>query len=323
MNLLVTGGAGFIGSHFVKSQLNSQNWKKIFVIDSLTYAGNLSNLAQVLSDDRITFIKADINDVNVIDEVTEKINTLVHFAAESHVDRSIKGSRRFVVTNVLGTQNLLEHSKKNKVEKFVHISTDEVYGSIEIGSWDEFEPLKPNSPYSASKASSDLLAISYAKTFGIDIRITRCSNNYGSFQHIEKVIPLFITNLMQDKKIPLYGNGMNSRDWLHVSDHCRAIELVIQNGIAGSIYNIGGGEELTNIELTEIILELMQKDTSYIDYVEDRKGHDLRYSVDFSKLTRETGYQPQVQFAEGLNRTISWYKNNEKWWREILNRIEY
>ena len=322
MNLLVTGGAGFIGSHFVKKQVETNAWNKIFVLDSLTYAGNLSNLAGIKEHKSINFVKADINEEDVVNELTSKVQYVVHFAAESHVDRSISGPRNFIIANVLGTQNLLEYSLRNSVKKFIHISTDEVYGSIEHGSWNEFEPVKPNSPYSASKASSDLLALSYAKTFGLDVCITRCSNNYGSFQHIEKVIPLFITNLILNKKVPLYGSGLNSRDWLHVSDHCKAIELVLQKGRSGEIYNIGGGKELTNLELTNSILTLMKKDTTYINKVEDRKGHDLRYSVDYSKLTIETGYKPKIEFIEGLNQTIEWYKANEKWWKDILLRNE-
>ena len=322
MNLLVTGGAGFIGSHFVKKQVETNAWNKIFVLDSLTYAGNLSNLAGIKEHKSINFVKADINEEDVVNELTSKVQYVVHFAAESHVDRSISGPRNFIITNVLGTQNLLEYSLRNNVKKFIHISTDEVYGSIEHGSWNEFEPVKPNSPYSASKASSDLLALSYAKTFGLDVCITRCSNNYGSFQHIEKVIPLFITNLILNKKVPLYGSGLNSRDWLHVSDHCKAIELVLQKGRSGEIYNIGGGKELTNLELTNSILTLMEKDITYINKVEDRKGHDLRYSVDYSKLTIETGYKPKIEFIEGLNQTIEWYKANEKWWKDILLRNE-
>ena len=322
MNLLVTGGAGFIGSHFVKKQVETNAWNKIFVLDSLTYAGNLSNLVGIKEHKSINFVKADINEEDVVNELTSKVQYVVHFAAESHVDRSISGPRNFIITNVLGTQNLLEYSLRNNVKKFIHISTDEVYGSIEHGSWNEFEPVKPNSPYSASKASSDLLALSYAKTFGLDVCITRCSNNYGSFQHIEKVIPLFITNLILNKKVPLYGSGLNSRDWLHVSDHCKAIELVLQKGRSGEIYNIGGGKELTNLELTHSILALMKKDITYINKVEDRKGHDLRYSVDYSKLTIETGYKPKIEFIEGLNQTIEWYKANEKWWKDILLRNE-
>ena len=322
MNLLVTGGAGFIGSHFVKHQLKSKSWNKIYVLDSLTYAGNRSNLADIEFEEEILFVKSDINEQEVVEDLTNKVQYVVHFAAESHVDRSISGPRSFITTNVLGTQNLLEYSLRNKVRKFIHISTDEVYGSIEHGSWNEFEPVKPNSPYSASKASSDLVAMSYAKTYGLDVCVTRCSNNYGSFQHIEKVIPLFITNLIQDKKVPLYGNGLNSRDWLHVSDHCNAIELVLQKGRQGEVYNIGGGKELSNLELTHSILDLMKKDRSFINYVEDRKGHDLRYSVDYSKLHLETGYKPQIDFFEGLSETISWYEKNEKWWREIILRNE-
>ena len=242
---------------------------------------------------------------------------IVNFAAESHVDRSITGARDFVETNVLGTQNLLDAAWRNSVKTFLQISTDEVYGTIDEGSWDENFPLLPNSPYSASKASADLLARSYHRTFGMDVRITRCSNNYGPHQFPEKVIPLFVTNLIDKKKVPLYGKGLNVRDWLHVDDHCRGIHAVLTQGKSGEIYNIGGGRELTNRELTSIILEKMDRDDSSIEFVQDRLGHDLRYSVSIKKISSELGYTPQVPFEHGIEQTIDWYKSNENWWRPL------
>jgi dTDP-glucose 4,6-dehydratase len=244
-------------------------------------------------------------------------DAVINFAAESHVDRSITGAKDFVMTNVLGVQNLLDAAKNASVQTFIQISTDEVYGSIENGSWPETDPLLPNSPYAASKASGDLLARSYYKTHGMDIRITRCSNNYGPNQFPEKVIPLFVTNLLENKKIPVYGSGLNIRDWLHVDDHCSGIHSVLMKGKEGEIYNIGGGLELTNLELTEKILNMMDKSDSEIQYVQDRKGHDLRYSVDWSKAQNEIGYSPKIKFQDGLLETIKWYQENESWWKPL------
>lgn len=324
MHLLVTGGAGFIGSNFVRKVLGgaysgSQN-HKVTVLDALTYAGNLENLKEVENSSSYSFVQGDILDADLVNDLAKSVDAIVHFAAESHVDRSISGSREFIMTNVVGTHTLLEATRAQKVEKFVHISTDEVYGSIDKGSWDENCPLLPNSPYSASKASSDLLVRAYTKTHNLNTNITRCSNNYGPFQFPEKVIPLFISNLMDGLKVPLYGNGNNVRDWLHVDDHCRGIYLVLESGRPGEIYNIGGGTELTNRELTQILLEASNKDWSNVEQVEDRKGHDLRYSVDISKISKELGYSPQVDFKTGIEQTIKWYQANRKWWEPLKKK---
>ena len=325
MHLLVTGGAGFIGSNFVRKVLAgsypSSETHKVTVLDALTYAGSLTNLEPVKDSKNFSFVHGDILDVDIVNDLMKSVDAVVHFAAESHVDRSISGSREFIMTNVVGTHTLLEAAKNNRISKFVHISTDEVYGTISKGSWDENCPLLPNSPYSASKASSDLLVRSYARTHNLNVNITRCSNNYGPYQFPEKVIPLFITNLMNDQKVSLYGDGLNVRDWLHVDDHCRGIYLVLEGGKPGEIYNIGGGTELTNKELTELLLEASGKDWSSVEQVEDRKGHDLRYSVDISKISSELGYQPQVDFKLGLMQTIDWYKSNAQWWEPLKQKI--
>ncbi len=319
MNLLVTGGAGFIGSHFTRMQVQSGKWDRILVLDALTYAGNLENLNEVLGDPSLSFVHGDICDLEVVDRLMRDVDVVVNFAAESHVDRSITSSAEFIRTNVLGTQTLLDAARRTKVSTFIQVSTDEVYGSIENGSWDEDSPLEPNSPYAASKASADLLVLSYFKTHGLDVRITRCSNNYGPFQFPEKLIPLAITNLVEKKKIPLYGDGQNSRDWLFVGDHCRAIELVIQKGKPGNVYNIGGGVELTNRMLLEKLLEIQELDFSEITPVEDRKGHDRRYSVNYSKLKAETGYEPKMEFGVGIKITVDWYLNHPEWWKKLKN----
>ena len=318
MRLLVTGGAGFIGSNFVRRIVDGtlSGVSSITVLDKLTYAGSLSNL-NMLPKDSFEFIKGDISDSALVDSLTKKSDAVVNFAAESHVDRSLTAARDFVETNILGTQTLLSYALKNEVSTFLQVSTDEVYGTIDEGSWSEESPLLPNSPYSASKASADLIARSYHRTFGLDVRVTRCSNNYGPHQYPEKVIPLFVTNLIDGKKVPLYGNGLNIRDWLHVDDHCRGIHAVLNKGKSGQIYNIGGGRELNNRELTDTILALMGKDSTSIEYVEDRLGHDLRYSVSHEKISRELGYEPQVTFEQGLLETINWYKENESWWRPL------
>ena len=318
MNLLITGGAGFIGSNFVKRQIsmNSLNASKIIVLDKLTYAGNLKNF----SNDELNqfeFIQGDITDSFLVQKILSKVEVLVNFAAESHVDRSISNASEFVITNILGTQVLLENSVHAGVKKFVQVSTDEVYGSIDEGSWSEDFPLQPNSPYSASKASADLLVRAYNRTFGLNTSITRCSNNYGAYQYPEKVIPLFITNLIQGKNIPIYGKGLNVRDWLHVTDHCRGIEAVIREGRAGEIYNIGGGSELTNLQLADKILSLFGEDNSKINFVDDRPGHDMRYSVDFKKITSELGYQPEIEFETGLEETVKFYKEQVEWWSTL------
>jgi dTDP-glucose 4,6-dehydratase len=320
MKLLVTGGAGFIGSNFVRMALTDKfpdfNVEQLTVLDLLTYAGDEENLKPIASDKRYKFVKGDIRDLELAKKLMQEADQVVHFAAESHVDRSIEGGSEFVSTNVMGTQVLLDAARSSNIKRFVHVSTDEVYGSISEGSWPEDHPLLPNSPYSASKAGSDLLVRAYNRTHKLDTVITRCSNNYGQYQFPEKVMPLFITNIIEGKKVPLYGNGLNVRDWLHVDDHCRGIALALTKGRAGEIYNIGGGTELTNVELTHKILKAMGVGEELIQPVEDRKGHDLRYSVDISKINKELGYSPQVNFEEGLQQTINWYKNNEAWWRK-------
>jgi dTDP-glucose 4,6-dehydratase len=320
MKILVTGGAGFIGSNFVRMALTSKfsnfDVESLIVLDLLTYAGDEENLAPVATDKRFKFVKGDIRDLELTKRLMSQSDQVVHFAAESHVDRSIEGGSDFVSTNVMGTQVLLDAARNSNIKRFVHVSTDEVYGSISEGSWPEDHPLLPNSPYSASKAGSDLLVRAYNRTHKLDTVITRCSNNYGQYQFPEKVMPLFITNVIEGKKVPLYGNGLNVRDWLHVDDHCRGIALALTIGKAGEVYNIGGGTELTNVELTHKILNAMGVGEEFIQPVEDRKGHDLRYSVDISKINSQLGYSPQVNFEEGLLQTIEWYKNNEAWWRK-------
>jgi len=321
MHLLVTGGAGFIGSNFVRKVLTGaypdSATHKVTVLDALTYAGNLENLSEVASSPNYKFVHGDITDTDLVNELMPGIDAVVHFAAESHVDRSITGSREFIMTNVVGTHTLLEAARRAGIQKFVHVSTDEVYGSIDEGSWDENFPLLPNSPYSASKASSDLLVRAYYRTHKLNVNITRCSNNYGPYQFPEKVIPLFISNLMDGKKVPLYGEGLNIRDWLHVDDHCRGIYLVLENGRSGEIYNIGGGTELTNKELTELLLKASGANWDMVERVADRKGHDLRYSVDISKIESELGYHPEVDFESGLAQTVEWYKSNRSWWEPL------
>jgi dTDP-glucose 4,6-dehydratase len=320
MKLLITGGAGFIGSNFVRMALTDKfpdfNVEQLTVLDLLTYAGDEENIKPVASDKRYKFVKGDIRDLELAKKLMQEADQVVHFAAESHVDRSIEGGSEFVSTNVMGTQVLLDAARSTNIRRFVHVSTDEVYGSISEGSWPEDHPLLPNSPYSASKAGSDLLVRAYNRTHKLDTVITRCSNNYGQYQFPEKVMPLFITNIIEGKKVPLYGNGLNVRDWLHVDDHCRGIALALTKGRAGEVYNIGGGTELTNVELTHKILKAMGVGEEFIQPVEDRKGHDLRYSVDISKINKELGYSPQVNFEEGLEQSINWYKNNEAWWKK-------
>ena len=320
MKLLVTGGAGFIGSNFVRMALTDKfpdfNIEELTVLDLLTYAGDEENLKPVASDKRYKFVEGDIRDLELAKKLMQDADQVVHFAAESHVDRSIEGGSEFVSTNVMGTQVLLDAAKSTNIKRFVHVSTDEVYGSISEGSWPEDHPLLPNSPYSASKAGSDLLVRAYNRTHKLDTVITRCSNNYGQYQFPEKVMPLFITNIIEGKKVPLYGNGLNVRDWLHVDDHCRGIALALTKGRSGEVYNIGGGTELTNVELTHKILKAMGVGKEFIQPVEDRKGHDLRYSVDISKINKELGYSPQVNFEDGLQQTIDWYKENQSWWKK-------
>lgn len=324
MRLFVTGGAGFIGSNFVRMAIGGRlpglEDAHITVFDALTYSGTLTNLESVKDSPRFSFVQGDIRDTEAVEEALPGHDAIVHFAAESHVDRSVNDSRIFVETNVVGTQTLLDQAMALGIPRFVHISTDEVYGSIESGSWDEDEPLLPNSPYSASKAASDLLVRSYNVTHGLNTNITRCSNNYGPHHFPEKVIPLFVTNLLDGKKVPLYGDGLNIRDWLHVDDHCRGIALVLQDGQPGEVYNIGGGTELSNSELTSLLLEASDRDDSFIERVADRKGHDRRYSVDIGKIRSELGYSPQVDFSEGLAAVVQWYRDNRWWWEPLKER---
>jgi dTDP-glucose 4,6-dehydratase len=318
LKILVTGGAGFIGSNFVKRQLseNPLSISEIIVLDKLTYAGNMKNFSKV-ERELFEFIEGDICDVDATEAIIKKVDYIVNFAAESHVDRSLINASSFVTSNILGTQVLLENSRRHGIEKFVQVSTDEVYGSISEGSWDENFPLMPNSPYSASKASADLMVRSYQKTFGLNTNVTRCSNNYGPFQYPEKIIPLFVTNLIQKKKLPMYGSGSNIREWIHVEDHCRGIELVISNGKSGEIYNIGSGNEMTNLELATLILKEMGEDESRIEFVNDRQGHDFRYSVSSERISRDLGFSPKIDFLTGLRSTIDFYKKESSWWMPL------
>ncbi|WP_336115042.1 dTDP-glucose 4,6-dehydratase [Streptomyces sp. PTD9-10] len=317
MRFLVTGGAGFIGSHYVRTLLADgypgYEGAHVTVVDKLTYAGNTANLP--MDHPRLTFVREDICDLPALLDVFPGHDAVIHFAAESHVDRSIEAAHEFVRTNVGGTQNVLEAALRSGVERVVHVSTDEVYGSIAEGSWTEKWPLEPNTPYAASKAGSDLVARSYWKTHGLDLSITRCSNNYGPHQHPEKLIPLFITNLLEGKRVPLYGDGRNIREWLHVDDHCRGIQLVLTKGQAGEVYNIGGGNERTNVQITHALLELLGAGESMIRRVADRKGHDLRYSIEETKIREELGYAPLTSFEQGLADTVAWYRDNPGWWK--------
>ena len=316
LKLLITGGCGFIGSNFIRNMLEKYPDYQITNLDKLTYAGNPDNLKDIESDPNYTFVKGDICDTDVVSKVMQDVDQVIHFAAESHVDRSIEDGAVFVRTNVLGTNTLLQGALDNDVERFIHVSTDEVYGSIKEGSFSEMDDLKPSSPYSSSKAGSDLLAMSYYTTYDLPVTITRCTNNFGPYQYPEKLIPLFITNLMNNRKVPVYGSGMNVRDWIHVDDHCSGIDFVLNNGNTGEVYNIGGGSELTNLDITHRILAALDKDESMIEYVEDRKGHDFRYSLDCNKL-KKMGWKPNYDFDTALNSTIAWYVNNRWWWEPL------
>ena len=319
MRLLVTGGAGFIGSNYIRMLVDGElkGISKIIVLDKLTYSGNKQNLID-LDSSSYEFIQGDICDTDLVSKLSKQVDAIVNFAAESHVDRSIDSSKEFIQTNVSGTHTLLESARKNNLTIFLQVSTDEVYGSISEGSWDEDFPLQPNSPYAASKASADLISQAYHRTYGMDVRITRCSNNYGPYQYPEKVIPLFITNLIEGKKVPLYGQGLNIRDWLHVTDHCRGIHLVLTKGKSGAVFNIGGGRELSNIELTRIILQAIGASEESIERVADRLGHDFRYSLSIEKITKQLGYKPVVDFESGISQTIKWYKSNQEWWKPLV-----
>ncbi|CAA9236676.1 MAG: dTDP-glucose 4,6-dehydratase [uncultured Corynebacteriales bacterium] len=320
MRLFVTGGAGFIGSHYVRSLLSGAypgyEDAEVTVFDKLTYAGNLANLAPVADSPRYRFVQGDICDPAALDAALAGHDAVVNFAAETHVDRSITGAADFATTNFVGAQQVFDAALRHQVGRVVHVSTDEVYGTIPEGSWKEDHILEPNSPYSAAKAGADLLARAYARTYGLNISVTRCSNNYGPYQFPEKVIPLFVTNLIDGKQVPLYGDGLNVRDWLHVDDHCRGIQLVLEQGAPGEFYNIGGGRELTNKELTDLLLQATGRGWDAVDYVTDRLGHDRRYSVDHGKLAA-MGYAPRWAFEDGLAQTVQWYRDNRSWWEPL------
>ncbi len=321
MKLLVTGGAGFIGSCFIRHVLAKHKDYEIINLDKLTYAGNIENLDDIKNDPRYQFVKGDIVDKNLAMELTSSVDVVVNFAAESHVDRSIEGPEIFIETNVKGTLNLLQASLKNKVKRYLQVSTDEVYGTLgKTGYFYETTPLAPNSPYSASKASADMLVRAYFETYKMPNLITRCSNNYGPYQYPEKLIPFFITKLLKGEKVPVYGDGLNVRDWLYVYDHCEAIDTVLNKGREGEVYNIGGHNEKTNMEITRLILDAMGKDESSIEYVQDRLGHDRRYAIANDKIQSELGWEPSIKFEDGIKLTIEWYLNNQEWIQHILDK---
>jgi dTDP-glucose 4,6-dehydratase len=328
MNLMVTGGAGFIGSRFVELLISKEipnHYSSITVVDKLTYSGNLSSLDSVTSSPQFYFQKTDICNKSHVEAIIKdkKINAIVNFAAESHVDRSIDSSFEFLNTNVMGTQNLLEIARKHHIQRFLQVSTDEVYGAIPTGSWEEEEPLKPNSPYSASKAGADLLVLAFGKTYGMNVGITRCCNNYGPRQFPEKLIPLFVSNLIDNNRVPIYGDGKQVREWIHVDDHCRAVAAVLANGKPGEIYNIAGSDEFQNIEIARKILSYFNKpEEEAIEFVTDRKGHDIRYSLTGNKVRAELGVEPKIDFEEGLRETIDWYIKNQSWWRPLKSNAK-
>jgi dTDP-glucose 4,6-dehydratase len=317
--ILITGGAGFIGSNFIRYFINKHKDVEIVCLDSLTYAGNIDNLSDIMDNDRFIFIKGDICSREMAAKAMKGCDGVIHFAAETHVDRSIVDADAFLRTNVLGTYNLLLEADKNRVKRFVHISTDEVYGSIDEGLFTEESPIDPSSPYSSSKASSDLLAISFHRTYSLPVIITRTCNNYGPYQYPEKVIPFFITNILEGKKVPLYGDGKNVREWIYVEDNCSAIDLIYHEGKVGEVYNIGSGFELENIQLTNLIINALGKDDSWIEYVKDRPGHDRRYALDSTKI-KNLGWKPRFSFEESITKTIDWYKNNRLWWENIRQK---
>lgn len=321
MKILVTGGAGFIGSCFIRHMLNTYPDYKIVNLDALTYAGNLENLYDVKDNPNYEFVNGDICDKKLVPQLVSGVDAVINFAAESHVDRSIIGPEIFIETNIKGTVNLLQAAKAFNIERFIQISTDEVYGSLgKTGYFTEKTPLSPNSPYSASKASADMIVHAYYETYGLPTLITRCSNNYGPYQYPEKLIPFFISKLLKNEKVPVYGDGLNVRDWIYVYDHCSAIDAVLHKGKPGEIYNVGGHNEKTNIEITHLILEAMNKDESFIEHVEDRLGHDRRYAICNDKITDELGWKPSISFEEGILLTIDWYLNNKKWIKSVERR---
>lgn len=324
MRLLVTGGAGFIGSEFVRATLRGvlpgSSGTHVTVLDKLTYSGNELNLAPIADLENYRFVRGDICDPVLVDDVVAGHDAIVHFAAETHVDRSIDSATPFVGTNAVGTQVLLEAASRHGLGRFVHVSTDEVYGSIPEGAWTEKSPVAPNAPYAAAKAAGDLLALAWHRTHKLDLVVTRCTNNYGPYQYPEKLIPLFTTNLLDGKQVPVYGDGHNRRQWLHVSDHCRAIQLVLLRGRAGEVYHIGGGTELTNLELTEHILAACGAGWDMVQHVPDRLGHDLRYSLDTTKIRTELGFSPAVAFEDGLANAVEWYRAHRGWWEPLKNK---
>jgi dTDP-glucose 4,6-dehydratase len=320
-NILVTGGAGFIGSNFCRYMLNKYPDYRIVVLDALTYAGNPENLVDIRDDPRFEFHHGDIRDKDIVDGLIRKVDAVVNFAAETHVDRSIDDPGGFVLTDVFGVYTLLEACRKHGIERFLHVSTDEVYGSIPVGSFKEGDPLEPNSPYSASKAGGELLVRSYFVTYRLPVLVTRGSNNFGPYQYPEKLIPFFITNAMDDIPLPVYGDGMQVRDWIYVLDHCEGIDTVLHKGETGEVYNVGGGNERTNMEITKLILSALGKTDSLIKYVTDRPGHDRRYSIDCAK-TRALGWTPRFTFEDAIKATIEWYVSNQAWWRQIKDHQE-
>jgi len=323
MNLLITGGSGFIGSCFIRHTLKKYSDYKIINLDLLTYAGNPENLKDIENNPNYKFVHGDICDPKLVKELMSQVDICINFAAESHVDRSITGPEVFIETNVKGTLCLLEAAKEFQIKKYVQVSTDEVYGSLgQTGYFTEETPISPNSPYSASKASADMLVRAYYETYKMPVVTTRCSNNYGPFQYPEKLLPLFISNLLNNKKVPVYGDGLNVRDWLYVYDHCSAIDAVMHKGKIGEVYNIGGNNEKTNMEITKLLISEFGKDETSINYVKDRLGHDRRYAIDSSKIQNELGWSPSVTFEEGIKLTIQWYKDNQNWIENINKKQE-
>ena len=321
MKIIVTGGAGFIGSCFVRHMLNKYPDYKIINLDALTYAGNIENLNDVKDNPNYTFVHGNICDKNLVRDIIQGVDAVINFAAESHVDRSITGPEIFIQTNIQGTLNLLQAAKESGIQRFLQVSTDEVYGTLgKTGYFYETTPLAPNSPYSASKASADLVVRAYYETYKMPVLNTRCSNNYGPYQYPEKLIPFFISKLLKNEKVPVYGDGLNVRDWLYVYDHCSAIDTVLHKGKIGEVYNIGGHNEKTNLEITKLILDAMGKDESSIEYVQDRLGHDRRYAICNDKIQSELGWEPSLTFEEGIKLTIDWYLKNQDWIKSIENK---